>query len=309
MPSAMRGARPPLYESRPDGVLEAIRDKFAAARPGGWLQDSADNYEFLSFGSGVAAVEALAKRARPGEVVAILDAGAGSGGFMARARDVCARHAIPARIVGTTADSRKAQVGRSRRWDEPLPGDGGGDRGGVELDHVCGFPLEDVARCGATAFGARRRFDLIVCSWTLIHLADPLGTLEALCALLAPGGVLLANEACADVGPPARGGAPLEAFAGCCRAAGLELAVEGAELTYDDERGFERGYYTAVRYVRPKRGAGAPRFRLAHTGELGQLHVLASGAQYSVAKYAIAPSYDYSSLHGHVSRRLAAAPR
>ena len=55
------------------------------------------------------------------------------------------------------------------------------------------------------------------------------------------------------------------------------------------ERGFERGYYTAVRYVRPKRGAGAPRFRLAHTGELGRLHVLASGAQYSVAKYAIAP--------------------
>merc|ERR1719263_326896 len=288
MPSAMRGARPPLYESRPDGVLEAIRDKFAAARPGGWLQDSADNYEFLSFGSGVAAVEALAKRARPGEVVAILDAGAGSGGFMAQARDVCARHAIPARIVGTTADSREAQVGRSRRWDEPRDGDGGG---GVELDHVCGFPLEDVARCGATAFGAARRFDLIVCSWTLIHLADPLGTLEALCALPAPGG------------------APLEAFAGCCRAAGLELTVEGAELTYDDERGFERGYYTAVRYVRPKRGAGAPRFRLAHTGELGRLHVLASGAQYSVAKYAIAPSYDYSSLHGHVSRRLAAAPR
>ena len=107
MPSAMRGARPPLYESRPDGVLEAIRDKFAAARPGGWLQDSADNYEFLSFGSGVAAVEALAKRARPGEVVAILDAGAGSGGFMAQARDVCARHAIPARIVGTTARSTR----------------------------------------------------------------------------------------------------------------------------------------------------------------------------------------------------------
>ena len=43
-------------------MLEAIRDKFAAARPGGWLQDSADNYEFLSFGSGVAAVEALARR-------------------------------------------------------------------------------------------------------------------------------------------------------------------------------------------------------------------------------------------------------
>merc|ERR1719263_1455878 len=261
MPARMPSARPPLCETRPAPVLEAIRDKFAAARPGGWLQDSADNYEFLSFGSGVAAVEALARRARPAsEVVNILDAGAGSGGFMARARDVCARHAIPARIVGTTADSRKAQVGRSRRWDEPLPGDGGGDRGGVELDHVCGFPLEDVARCGATAFGARRRFDLIVCSWTLIHLADPLGTLEALCALLAPGGVLLANEACADVGPP-------------------------------------------------KRGTGAPRFRLAHTGELGRLHVLASGAQYSVAKYAIAPSYDYSSLHGHVSRRLAAAPR
>merc|ERR1719164_101421 len=260
MPSAMRGARPPLYESRPDGVLEAIRDKFAAARPGGWLQDSADNYEFLSFGSGVAAVEALAKRARPGDVVAILDAGAGSGGFMAQARDVCARHAIPARIVGTTADSREAQVGRSRRWDEPRDGGGGG---GVELDHVCGFPLEDVARCGATAFGAARRFDLIVCSWTLIHLADPLGTLEALGALLAPGGVLLANEACAAVG--------------------------GAELTYDDARGFEHGYCTAVRYVRPKRGGGALRFPLAHTGELGRLHVLASGAQYSVAKYATAP--------------------
>ena len=286
MPARMTSALPPLCESRPAPVLEAIRDKFAAARPGGWLQDSADNYEFLSFGSGVAAVEALAKRARPGEVVAILDAGAGSGGFMAQARDVCARHAIPARIVGTTADSRKAQVGRSRRWDEPLPGGGGGDRGGVELDHVCGFPLEDVARCGATAFGARRRFDLIVCSWTLIHLADPLGTLEALCALLAPGGVLLANEACADVGS---GGATLAAFVGCCRAAGLDVAVEGAELTYDDARGFEHGYCTAVRYVRPKRGGGALRFPLAHTGELGRLHVLASGAQYSVAKYATAP--------------------
>merc|ERR1719486_685141 len=184
MPSAMRGARPPLYESRPDGVLEAIRDKFAAARPGGWLQDSADNYEFLSFGSGVAAVEALAERARPGEVVAILDAGAGSGGFMAQARDVCARHAIPARIVGTTADSREAQVGRSRRWDEPRDGGGGG---GVELDHVCGFPLEDVARCGATAFGGERRRDA-----------------RGVRRLLPRGGP--------------------------------DVAVEGAELTYDDAR-------------------------------------------------------------------------
>ena len=64
---------------------------------------------------------------------------------------------------------------------------------------------------------------------------------------------------------------------------------EGAELTYDDARGFEHGYCTAVRYGRPKRGGGALRFPLAHTGELGRLHVLASGAQYSVAKYAIAP--------------------
>ena len=120
-----------------------------------------------------------------------------------------------------------------------------------------GFPLEDVARCGATAFGAARRFDLIVCSWTLIHLADPLGTLEALGALLAPGGVLLANEACADVGS---GGATLAAFVGCCRAAGLDVAVEGAELTYDDAHGFEHGGKSTARRARSSGRSSHPEF-------------------------------------------------
>ena len=115
--------------------------------------------------------------------------------------------------------------------------------------------------------------------------ADPLGTLEALGALPAPGGVLLANEACADVG--SGGGA--RGVRRLLPRGGPRRAVEGAELTYDDARGFEHGYCTAVRYVRPKRGGGALRFPLAHTGELGRLHVLASGAQYSVAKYATAP--------------------
>ena len=38
------------------------------------------------------------------------------------------------------------------------------------------------------------RFDLIVCSWTLRHCADPLGTLEQYANLLRVGGVLLANQ-------------------------------------------------------------------------------------------------------------------
>ena len=46
---------------------------------------------------------------------------------------------------------------------------------------------------------ACHRFDLIVASWTMLHLVDPMGTLMQLHALLAPGGVLLCNYCYAHI--------------------------------------------------------------------------------------------------------------
>lgn len=56
------------------------------------------------------------------------------------------------------------------------------------------FPLEDICACsGADFVGAQQQFDLIVASWTMLHLADPMGTLVQLYTFLAPQGILLAN--------------------------------------------------------------------------------------------------------------------
>ena len=46
-----------------------------------------------------------------------------------------ARHAIPARIVGTTADSRKAQVGCSRRLRRAAPHGAAVSRRGLEANY------------------------------------------------------------------------------------------------------------------------------------------------------------------------------
>merc|ERR1712054_189692 len=63
------------------------------------------------------------------------------------------------------------------------------------------FPLEDLKVCHEADFvGGRVLFDLIVGSWTMLHLADPLGTLVQLYSMLAPAGILLVNFCYAHIG-------------------------------------------------------------------------------------------------------------
>ena len=71
--------------------------------------------------------------------------------------------------------------------------------------------LEDLAILdGADFIHEGCYFDLILCSWTLFHLCDPLGTLLQLRGLLEPDGVLLANGVWFHVETPAGGPAGLE---------------------------------------------------------------------------------------------------
>ena len=60
------------------------------------------------------------------------------------------------------------------------------------------FPLEEIAECEVDF--VEERFDIVVGSWTMLHLADPLGTLVQLYSLLAPQGLLLLNFCYAHIG-------------------------------------------------------------------------------------------------------------
>ena len=211
---------PLLADRRPPAVRDAINDHAADAASFGprtgltpmrWERDAAANYSFgETFGSGRDAVAAACARAEDEgrDEIAICDVGCGSGGFLATVATEAAADAgnIVLRAYGLTGGREScgvvegATIAECDDWRSSSSGtvrltgsyDAASKRDVVLLQR---FPIEDVLNCDAASFvHVCERFDLIVCSWTLRHCADPLGTLEQYANLLRVGGVLLANQ-------------------------------------------------------------------------------------------------------------------
>lgn len=216
-----------LAARRPAAVLEGVAHKFkSASGHSGWVQDSAANYDFGRFGSGLeAARAALARRMAAGGALRVLDAGCGSGGQLmdlaslvevaggaAYLRGVTAEvNAVPPRLAGRVV--RLAASGASGPAAGATCAGSAGVRstiteaaGGeamqeeaegsvVDMRIYQDFPLEGLATTAADFVQQGMVFDLILCSWTLFHLCDPLGTVLQLRALLDPDGAILANGA------------------------------------------------------------------------------------------------------------------
>ena len=202
-------APPLLAEYRPASVQAAVethRTDAAAFGPRAglsplrWERDAASNYTFGAFGD---ALHALDAAARLGRDVGVLDVGCGAGAWLVAAAssrpDGCRACGLTGgREAQHTAEAAPDTVVIDDRDDWMLddsPVDDARVDSRVRVLHR--FPIESAWFCdGFVGDGACRppRFDLIVCSWTLRHCADPLGTIEQLCNLLHVGGVLLANQ-------------------------------------------------------------------------------------------------------------------
>lgn len=181
---------------RPKGIQDAITFKFEdARRHSGWEMDSAASYDF----SGVAGsriVELLCERRKSSSSpLSVLDAGAGSGDFLYDVEAIVRAHDMetPPFLRGVTAGyelgSTSAERGVCHKYGE---GDDGDPCCSLKIYQQ--FPLEDIATCCEADFVASQcKFDLVVASWTMLHLADPMGTLQQLYSFVAPGGILLVN--------------------------------------------------------------------------------------------------------------------
>lgn len=189
---------------RPDTIQEAVRFKFNdARRQSRWEMDSAANYDFSGV-RGTAVVKgviAQKKRAKA-KGFSMLDVGAGKGDFLYGVEELArARGVEDLYLRGVTAGyERNANTSEDRTacccYGEDGPGESGRT---VKVYHQ--FPLEDIAACHESDFIAEgRKFDVIIASWTMLHLADPLGTLVQLYPLLVQGGVILGNFCYAHIG-------------------------------------------------------------------------------------------------------------
>ena len=168
------------------------------------------------------------------------------------------------------------------------------------------FPIEEIHQCHRhLQLAGRAAFDLIVCSWTMRHVCDPLGTLEALSELLAPGGTLLANQLYAPVLSANSAGGTATSTDSQSRSASVQrlrktlesgnsldfavdVSVQGEEPRYGEQE-LKGGFDICVkikRYQTSGPGVGV-QFSAQHTGRVtGPLGaVLRSGGQYLMAEY------------------------
>lgn len=172
---------------------------------------------------------------------------------------------------------------------------------GLEVKIYQGFPPEDLVSCEAADFVRDgRRFDVIFCSWTLFHLADPLGTLMQLRQVLAPEGVLLVNGAYIHFEHPKHDledQNTMDLFGLFCQQLaehGLQCSVDGGPVqwiaTSEDDGEYQGGYDISLRW----QGNGESWREVEEavmkicrfSGKvLDKVWYLTSGPQYQVASY------------------------
>jgi len=290
----------------------------------GWVQDGSANYNFGRFGTGLdAARAAFVRAAASGRPVRILDAGCGSAGLLwhlcgiagelgasAYLRGVTAGKEVHPSLEGVTCplkDQSAESTATSKKNDGPCAS--------VDVRVYHRFPLERCLTATAADFICERcKFDLILCSWTCLHLCDVLGTLVQLRSLLAEDGVLLANEVYLHVASVPGGVEPgsvaaMEALL-VRLAPGLEYDLQGGPVCWvpEDETEssdwapgeFQGGHSVSILW-RATAAAAACSSAATHreqespvarlTGDVvDKAWQLASGAQYCIASYELLPS-------------------
>eukprot|EP00933_Yihiella_yeosuensis_P046914 TRINITY_DN42535_c0_g1_i1.p1 TRINITY_DN42535_c0_g1~~TRINITY_DN42535_c0_g1_i1.p1 ORF type:complete len:307 (-),score=59.33 TRINITY_DN42535_c0_g1_i1:16-936(-) len=297
--------RPPVVES---GVAEKFKD---ASNHTGWVQDSADNYKFGQFGTGIEAVEGAIARLHPAKRLRVLDAGCGSAGLLLQIAKMVEERGISAYLRGVTAERNEiqselqgkvtsmhkdgsTQMSRVMSNDEQL----------VDLHVYQGFPLESLLEVMHADFVKENQlFDLILCSWTLFHLCDPLSTLLQLKAVLDPGGVMLANGAYFHVDCDGFEAGSVDAMKTFFKriSPDLKLCITGEPVRYvaeDPEDEWGSGEYMGGYQISLQWGGAdsAPLMAANEAAEkcefedklMDKVWHLASGPQYSVAAYRIA---------------------
>lgn len=164
----------PLYQQRPPWLQHMIRDRFAAiinskGRPYGYNGD-VPNY---SFGLGLpTAIGIRDELASTGRRLRVLDIGAGAGGFV-----------VDCLQAGHDSQGISAhdypKLGNYKKVTALLP----------EASYI----VADAHTLTALP-GLWPEYDLIVSHSTLMHFADPIGTLEQAANRVAANGILLATE-------------------------------------------------------------------------------------------------------------------
>eukprot|EP00439_Symbiodinium_sp_Y106_P075747 s2723_g15.t1 len=197
--------------------------------------------------TGLQAAESALRSLPPHRRLHVLDAGCGSGGQLLEIYALAQREGAPVYLRGVTAETnavpdqlRDKVVNLLAPPEKDPPADDP-----VDLKLFQGFPLENLKEVDTADFIREGiEFDLILCSWTLFHLCDPLGTLEQLYRCLAPEGLLLANGAYMHFEAPGNEEGSIPAFEAFCArlAPELQLCVEGEPVCYfaedpDDEWG------------------------------------------------------------------------
>lgn len=308
---------------RPDAVLQAIAEKFeSAAGHLGWVQDSPANYDFGRSGSGLdVARHAMACAVQSGRTLRILDAGCGSAGLLAILQEEAENDGVRLYLRGVTAE-RSETPRRLKPYVVLLPAAAADDRsggaqvvgasadlaegeGGADIRIYQRFPLEHLATATAADFVEEGRpFDLILCSWTLFHLCDPLGALLQMRALLDRQGTLLVNGVYFHFEGASCEGGGVDAMKLFLAQLGpeVECDIQGEPVRWipDDPSDksewaagdFRGGFQISLRWNgdgRPSEDVCAEVAGLfQYTGRVvDKVWHLASGSQYSVAAYSL----------------------
>ncbi|CAE7339499.1 Slc24a1 [Symbiodinium natans] len=235
--------------------------------------------------------------------------GCGSGGQLLEIAALASRKGVSCYLRGVTAEANAvpdALLGKvvnllapTEPGDAEAPSEEHADEA-VDMKMYQGFPLESLAEVREADFIRHGvAFDLILCSWTLFHLCDPLGTLEQLGGCLGPEGLLLANGAYLHIEAAGHAAGSVGAFEAFCArlAPALQCCVEGEDVQFfeeepSDEQGlgdFQGGFEISLSLS----GNASTMLseHCAFTGEvLGQAWHLASGPQYLVAAYRLRDS-------------------
>ena len=159
------------------------------------------NYEFCpQLGSGAAffrkILAPILKRKQPNEKVKILDVGCADASLFEGVVQVMKKIGVSEEQIylrGVTASMEEG--GSCVRWQDEEESD---NTGAIKV--YGDFELEKISELRPDFIREGVKFDLIVASWTMLHLVDSLGTLVQLWDLLDPnGGQFVGNQFCAHV--------------------------------------------------------------------------------------------------------------
>ncbi|CAK9048667.1 unnamed protein product [Durusdinium trenchii] len=234
----------------------------------------------------------------------VLDAGCGCGGQLLELAHLAEARHSPALLRGLTAEQIQHRCA-VKLQPRVISFPGGcknevADADLIDLLIYQGFPLEDITLADVDFVKEGQLFDLILCSWTLFHLCDPLGTLLQLRQFLDREGVMLVNGAYLhfELPSPPQNPEPMDLFRRFCeelRSYGVETCVTGGPIRWLQGEGedgdYVGGYEISMQWLGNEKRVSEIERRVfeicgfSSQAVLDKVWCLASGPQYCVSSY------------------------